>query len=236
MRYFSLNTDRGPLRDPSIRQAVNESLDRPALAAVDGSIPTDHYLPLGMPGVQADRHVYPIARPNLTKARALMHGRSVRLTLWTCNTPDCEQRAAILRTDLAAIGITVHTRRFRDQYAEGNGYDIRDDSWALDQYDPNDVLGTVMFGQAGYVEPPTTFTDRAWHHRVEQAASLDTNQGRFSAFGKLELQLMRDAAPWAGYAETVEDVLLSARIGQDCAIVNRVYGLDLAALCLSNSG
>jgi ABC-type transport system substrate-binding protein len=232
MRYLSLNTDHEPLSDLSIRQAVNEALDRPALAAVDGSTPTDHYLPLGMPSARTDRHVYPITGPNLTKARALMHGRTERLTLWTCSNAECARRAAILSTDLAAIGITLHTRRFLDQYAEGNGYDLRDDSWPLGHYDPNDVLGTVMFGRAGYIDPPTTFTDPAWHHRVEQAARLDDQHGRLAAFGRLELRIMRTAAPWAAYAQTTEDVLLSSRIGASCAIENPVYGLDLAALCL----
>jgi DNA-binding SARP family transcriptional activator/ABC-type transport system substrate-binding protein len=231
MHYLSLNTDHGPLRDLSIRKAVNEALDRPALAAVDGSTPTDHYLPLGMPGAQTERHVYPITGPDLAEARALMHGRRVRLTLWTCTSDECGRRATILGTDLAAIGITVRTRRFLDQYAGGNGYDLRDDSWPLGHYDPNDVLGNVMFGQAGYIEPPTTFTDPAWHHRVEQAARLDDQHGRLAAFGGLELRIMRAAAPWAAYAQTAEDVLLSSRIDAGCAIENPVYGLDLAALC-----
>jgi YVTN family beta-propeller protein len=231
MRYLSLNTDRGPLRDPSIRRAVNEALDRSALAAIGGDIQTDHYLPSGMPGVQADRHAYRIAGPNLAKARALMHGRTPRLTLWTCTSAQCAQRAKIVRNDLAAIGITVDTRPFQgqDQYAAGNGYDIRDDSWALGEFDPQDMLGAIMFGQPGYIDPPTSFTDPAWHHRVEQAAKLDAKHGRFAAFGRLELRLMGTAAPWAAYAQTSEDVLLSARIG--CAIESPVYGLDLAALC-----
>jgi ABC-type transport system substrate-binding protein len=237
MRYLSLNTDRGPLRDPSIRRAVNEALDRPALAAIDGSLPTDHYLPPGMPGVQADHHVYPVAGPDLARARALMHGRKVRLTLWTCSTAECGQRAKIVRDDLAAIGITVHTRQRQDQYAGGNGYDIRDDSWPLGEYDPNEVLGAVMFGRPGYwVPPPTSFTDPAWHHRVEQAAKLNAEHGRLAAFGRLELRLMRDPAPWAAYAQTSEDVLLSSRIGTGCTIENPVYGLDLAALCLQGNG
>ena len=42
---------------------------------------------------------------------------------------------------------------------------------------------------------------------------------------------MRTAAPWAAYAQTAEDVLLSSRIG--CAVQSPVYGLDLAALCLN---
>jgi DNA-binding SARP family transcriptional activator/ABC-type transport system substrate-binding protein len=231
MQYFSLNTDRGPLRDPSIRRAVNEALDRPALAAIDGGIPTDHYLPPGMPGAQDGRHVYTVTGPDLANARALMHGRSARLTLWTCVSAECRQRATILRNNLAAIGITLRIRPMTDQYAGGNGYDIRDDSWPLSEYDPRNVLGTVMFGQPGYIETPTSFTDPSWRRRVEQAATLDAKQGRFAAFGGLELRLMRTAAPWAAYAQTAEDVLLSSRIG--CAVQSPVYGLDLAALCLN---
>lgn len=230
MRYFSLNTDRGPLHDRSIRRAVNEALDRPALAAIDGSIPTDHYLPPGMPGVQDGRHVYTVTGPDLAKARALMRGRSARLTLWTCASAECRQRATILRNNLGAIGITLRTRPMTDQYAGGNGYDIRDDSWPLSEYDPRNMLGTVMFGQPDYIETPTSFTDPRWRRRVEQAATLDAQQGRFGAFGRLELRLMRTAAPWAAYAQTAEDVLLSSRIG--CAVQSPVYGLDLAALCV----
>jgi DNA-binding SARP family transcriptional activator/ABC-type oligopeptide transport system substrate-binding subunit len=232
MQYLALNTDHGPLRDASIRRAVNEALDRPALAAIDSGLPTDHYLPPGMPGVQDEHHVYPIAAPNLSEARALMHGRTPRLTLWTCTTASCTQRATILQNDLAAIGIKLQTRRFGDVRAAGNGYDIRDGGWYVDEYDPHNMLGVAMFGQPGYVDPPTTFTNPAWHHRVEQAATLDSQHGRFAAFGTLELQLMRDAAPWAAYAQTAEDVLLSARIRAGCAVENPVYGLDLAALCL----
>jgi hypothetical protein len=35
------------------------------------------------------------------------------------------RRATILRNDLAAIGISLHTRRMLNQYAGGYGYDIR---------------------------------------------------------------------------------------------------------------
>jgi DNA-binding SARP family transcriptional activator/ABC-type oligopeptide transport system substrate-binding subunit len=231
MQYFSLNTNHGPLRDASIRRAINEALDRPALASIDGSIPTDHYLPPAMPGVQGGRHVYAVTGPNLARARALMHGRSARLTLWTCASAECRQRATILRNNLAAIGITLGTRPMTNQYAGGNGYDIRDDSWPLSEYDPRNMLGTVMFGEPKYIEAPTSFTDPSWRRRVEQAATLDAEHGRFAAFGRLELRLMRTAAPWAAYAQTAEDVLLSSRIG--CAVESPVYGLDLAALCLN---
>ena len=101
----------------------------------------------------------------------------------------------------------------------------------MDEYDPHNMLGVALFGQPDYVDAPTSFTDPGWHQRVEQVAKLDAEQGRFAAFGRLELRLMRTAAPWAAYAQTAEDVLLSSRVG--CAVQSPVYGLDLAALCLN---
>jgi DNA-binding SARP family transcriptional activator/ABC-type transport system substrate-binding protein len=225
VQFLRLNTDQGPLRDPSIRRAINQALDRPALAAVTGGIATDHYLPPGMPGVQADRHAYPITGPDLAAARTLMHGRTKHLVLWTCPTPECKQRAAIIRGDLAEIGISLSTR----PSGSGNGYDLRDDSWYVDEYDPHNTLGVAMFGQPGYVDP-TPFTNPAWHRRIAKAAKLDAAHGRFTSFGALELQLMHTAAPWAAYAQPTEDVLLSPRLG--CTVQSPVYGLDLAALCL----
>jgi hypothetical protein len=70
-----------------------------------------------------------------------MHGRTPQLTLWTCTTASCVQRATILQNDLAAIGINLQTKRYRDVRAAGNGYDIRDDGWYLDEYDPHNMLG-----------------------------------------------------------------------------------------------
>ena len=64
-----MNNARGPLRDVSVRKAINYAIDRPGLAAVLGEIPTDHYLPAGMPGARLDRHVYPHGRADLA-ARA----------------------------------------------------------------------------------------------------------------------------------------------------------------------
>jgi ABC-type transport system substrate-binding protein len=66
------NTEHGPLRDVRLRRAVNFALDRPALAAAFGDAPTDRYLPPMMPGAR-DGHVYPIDRPDLARARSLMH-------------------------------------------------------------------------------------------------------------------------------------------------------------------
>ena len=74
--FFYLNTHRSLFSDVRVRQAVNDAIDRRALAAIGSGFqalpeqPTDHYLPPGMPGYRA-AHVYPLT-PDLAEARRLV--------------------------------------------------------------------------------------------------------------------------------------------------------------------
>jgi serine/threonine-protein kinase len=231
VKFFTLNNSHGPLRDVTLRKAINYAIDRPALSAPFGNIPSDHYLPPQMPGAQLDRHIYPVDRPDLAAARALVRGRHFTLTLFTCDKDDCAQRARILRHDLAAIHISLRVKAFTDQYAQGRGYDIRDDGWYVDEFDPFNALGVPMFGMAGYLDDPT-FVDAGWQRRVRRVDRLATDQGRFARFGRLELAMMRDASPWAAFGQQVDRIFLSSHAG--CTVVNPVYGFDLAAMCINH--
>jgi class 3 adenylate cyclase/ABC-type transport system substrate-binding protein/tRNA A-37 threonylcarbamoyl transferase component Bud32/streptogramin lyase len=230
VRFFSLNTDRGPLEDPTMRRAIGYALDRPALAAVTGAFPDDRYLPVGMPG-RSSGHVYPIDGPDIARAKALLHGRAPTLTLYTCLEPECAQRARILASNLKAAGIALRIRRFDNPYGEGLGYDLRDDAWYVDEFDPSNMLGVALFGQHLYFEPPTGFTDSTWKSREVAADRIATPAARFKAFGTLENGLMRGPYPWAAYAVPIDPMFLSADLG--CVTLNPVYGLDYAALCTS---
>jgi hypothetical protein len=88
-----------------------------------------------------------------------------------------------------------------------------------------------MFGLSNDLDP--TFTDPRWLHRFQRIDRLRIENGRFDAFGKFDLTMMRTSAPWAAYAQQIDRILLSADTG--CATVSPVYGLDLAALCLTNA-
>jgi ABC-type oligopeptide transport system substrate-binding subunit len=229
VQFFALNTDTGPLRDPTLRRAIGYAIDRPALAAVTGAFPDDRYLPVGMPA-RSTQHVYPVDGPNVARARALLRGRHPALTLYTCDRPDCVQRARILTANLKAVGITLHVRRFEDQYHAAPGFDLRDSTWFVDEFDPVNILGVPMFGQKLYFDVPTGFTDPTWKRRVRAADRLATTNGRFEAFGELERGLMRGPSPWAAFADPAERMFLSADVG--CVTMNPVYGLDYAALCV----
>jgi ABC-type transport system substrate-binding protein/class 3 adenylate cyclase/tRNA A-37 threonylcarbamoyl transferase component Bud32/streptogramin lyase len=231
VQFFALNTDAGPLRDPTLRRAIGYAIDRPALAAVTGAFPDDRYLPVGMPA-RSTQHVYPVDGPDVGRARALLRGRHPALTLDTCDRPDCVQRARILTANLKAVGITLHVRRFEDQYHAAPGFDLRDSTWFVDEFDPVNILGVPMFGQKLYFDVPTGFTDPTWKRRVRAADRLATTNGRFEAFGKLERGLIRGPVPWAAFADPAERMFLSADVG--CVTMNPVYGLDYAALCVQD--
>src|SRR5207248_2412111 len=106
----------GPLTNPLVRRAINDAIDRRALAATWGpgvAIVTDQYLPPGVPGFPGNGHAFPLAHPNLAAARMLMRRAHVALpmhaTLLTATDPAAAARAAILARDVKRIGITLTT-------------------------------------------------------------------------------------------------------------------------------
>jgi ABC-type transport system substrate-binding protein len=112
LRMFVLNTSRPLLRDNApLRRAINFAIDRPALVRQFGGYaetPVDHYLPPIMPGYR-NAHVYPVAKPNLTKARALARGhtRGGKLVLYVTTRREVQAQAQIVKQDLKRIGLNV---------------------------------------------------------------------------------------------------------------------------------
>jgi hypothetical protein len=186
-----------------------------------------------MQGVRTDVHVYPVGRPtaaDVAKARALVGNGTAHALLATCQQPDCDARARILRQDLARIGVRLTVRTFNSvQATSAPRSDILDTGWYLDEYDPINVLGPIFGAQSPYYTP---FRDPHWRRRVEAAAALPP-PARFHAFGGVELGLMRDAAPWAAYARASVPAFFSGRLG--CIRFSPVYtGPDIAGLCLGD--
>ena len=122
--FFYLNTHRSLFSDVRVRQAVNDAIDRRALAAIGSGFqalpeqPTDHYLPPGMPGYRA-AHVYPLT-PDLAEARRLVaeaHAGGSTAVLYTSDIFPAPEQAQIVKNDLAKIGIDVQIHTF-----PGNAY------------------------------------------------------------------------------------------------------------------
>jgi class 3 adenylate cyclase/ABC-type transport system substrate-binding protein/streptogramin lyase len=227
--FLGFNVKQGIFRDLRWRRAVNYAIDRPALAAVTGGRASDHYLP-PMQRVRTAVHVYPVRAPtpgDIAKARALVGNASASALLATCQETRCRARAQILKQDLARIGIHLKVRTYNSvQSGPPPGYDLVDGGWLVDEFDPINVLGIF----AGAQNPQSTFDDPYWRRQVDAAASLPP-PARFRAFARVELALMRDAAPWAAYATVGTPAFFSGRLG--CIRFSPVYpGPDIAGLCL----
>jgi ABC-type transport system substrate-binding protein len=224
----------GVFTDASLRRAVNFAIDRRRLAAARNETPTQAYLPVGMPGF-TNLNVYPL-RPNVRKARELVGGRHPTATLFTCQRPDCEARAEILRANLTAVGIRLQVKKFENQFeaaaAPGAKWDMLSYGWFNDYPDPFDSLNT-MLDTAGFRQSwdiPVASVSPQMQRALRHAAVL-TGAARFRAYAALQGRLLRDEAPWAAYAMPVLPEFFSARIG--CQIFQPVTGtVDIGSLCV----
>jgi peptide/nickel transport system substrate-binding protein len=234
--YIVLNTHRPLFRNARLREAVNYAINRRALARV-GPIfggppdrPTDHYLPPGMPGA-TNTPTYPLT-PNLAAAKRLAGNQQRTAILYTCNNPTCRQLTQIIKTNLAAIGITVIAKTFplpaltQRAGTPGEPFDLSlTEGWAADYPDPYDFLNYVL-ETGGQVAPP--FHDPNYTPKLAAAAQL-TGPTRYLTYGKLATQIARNAAPWIAYGNFTSQDFFSSRIG--CQTYQPVYGTDLTNLC-----
>ena len=233
-QYLLLNSRRPLFATARMRRAVNFAVDRSALAATAGQgfsgLPTDQYLPAGMPGYR-DADIYPLGRPNLARARRLAgHGRH-HAVMYTCNRPACARVAEIVRADLRRIGIDVAIKPFAlvpmfvHEFTRGAPFDIGWFGWALDFLDPSDFLGVPFNGSD--VDFPGADAQR-YKARLAAASRL-TGEARLRAYGQLDIAIARNAAPVVAFADITADDFFSARIG--CQVFQPIYGMDLGALC-----
>jgi ABC-type transport system substrate-binding protein len=233
-RFLQLNTARGPFVDARLRRAVNYAIDRRALAAADGSVPSDAYLPPGLPSAGGAR-VYPLS-PELAQARKLAHGFRGTVVLYTCRAPHCTTTARIVRANLAPLRISVKVVQFEDPFTAaqrpGAAYDILVNGWAYDWPDPYDVLN-VFLDPNGFRPdwaPPAMRIPSRYRQALERAAVL-RGPAREATYRRLSVRLAREVAPFAVYSTPVLPEFFSARVG--CRVEQPVVGaVDIGALCV----
>ena len=238
VQYLVFNTARGPFADARLRRAVNYALNRNALAAEPSAglveRPTDQYLAPGLPGFR-DVPIYPPGG-DLTRARRLAGRRHRHAVLIVDKNAPFLQRAQIVQSDLAKIGIDVDiqalsvTDKFKREFR--GDWDLAPTGWTPDFDDPSDVLNALLRGS--HLPPALTvnfahFDDPAYNRRLDAAARL-IGPARYTAYAKLDADLAGNAAPMAAFGVWPNRDLFSARIG--CQNYQPLYGIDLAALCV----
>jgi peptide/nickel transport system substrate-binding protein len=240
LRMFALNVERPLFRgNLQLRQAINFAIDRAAMARERGvrtGFLTDQYLPPRMPGFRQE-HIYPLKRPNLAKARALARGntRSGKAVLYACSDETCSRQAAVLRSNLAQIGIEVEVKQFpgpvlfSKMRTRGEPFDIGWIGWLSAYPDPGRL--SCLFDGAMIDRPAGcnfSFFDSPRYNRLLRSAGRLTGRARARAYARLDVDIARNAAPAVAFAYDNTLTLVSSRTG--CVIVNP--DLDLAAVCL----
>ena len=239
---FVLNTSRPLFKNNlPLRRAVNFAIDRAALVRARGphwGRAFDHHLPPTLPG-SAQTHIYPLARPDLAKARALAQGRTRggHATLYACTKVFCTDAAQILRDNLKAIGLDVEIQKFPSpivfqKYAtSGEPFDIGliglfnstppDPETQLSYLFDGRTIGVPGFGNYSYFQSPH------YNRLLDKGARLGPRR-RYRFYGRLDIDLARNAAPMAVYAVANVFTFVSKRTG--CVVANP--NLDLTAVCL----
>ena len=237
---IAFNTRRPPFSDARVRRAASYALDRARLAAVWSEPPTDRYVPPAIPGPDPGQ-VYPLAAPDLARARRLMRGRGpVSATLYFCGEPANERIAAIVRDNLRPLRIDVTPAPSLDclqgpdpKAAEA---DLMLVTRAIPELDPAPFMQAIVgdtepFGPGG---GPVTWDDAEFRQQLDRARRLPPER-RLGEYARLERELLRGPAPYAAFASFVAPEYRSARVG--CPLVQGAYAvLDLAALCPRSPG
>jgi peptide/nickel transport system substrate-binding protein len=241
IQMLMLNTERPLFRDNAkLRKAVSLAIDRRAVInAVSphfGS-PADQFFSRGVAGFR-DVRIYP-DRGNLRKARALAKGRtrSGKAVFYGPDIPANVAQAHVIRDRLRRIGLEVEIRPFPEAVsAQKLGvprepFDIGLVRWELRHPSPGQLScwfdGRNVPTALGGCNLSRFNSPR--FNRLLRQAERAIGARRFRLYGKLDIQLARDAAPAIPITHPARAVIVSRRAG--CHRFSRPL-FDLAAVCM----
>jgi ABC-type transport system substrate-binding protein len=174
----------------------------------------------------------------VAKAKALAHGhtRGGKLVLYVPTRVGAPEAAQVIKQNLKRVGLDVEVKTFPltgyfDRLA--NPAEPFDMAWyglGVSLPDPGLVLNDLFDGRSIGKSDNfnlSYFNSPKWN-RALRRASLLTGARRSRAFGRLDVQIARDAAPTVALYVNSALTLVSARTG--CVVVNP--DLDLDAVCV----
>src|SRR6476646_7081646 len=247
VNYLAFNHDR-PLfqgaKGTALAKAINYAIDRKAMLAQGGYLAgkrTDQILPPGLAGFR-DANLYPLKGPDLTTAKKWAAKAGIKpgttVQYYTSNTGSAPLVAQIMQFNLKQIGLNVNSHLFAravqidKEGTRGEPFDITSEGWIADYADPYDFINVLLSGDSLHASNNNNvayFNDPTYNKQMT-AASLLSGAPRYSAYGNLDVAMMKDNPPWAARNNFNDRVLLSGRVG--CFTFNATYSVDLAALCI----
>jgi ABC-type transport system substrate-binding protein len=224
-----------------LRKAVNFAVNRKLIVAqrgFGGGQPADQVL---APGVAGFKHyaIYPNT-PNLTKAKKLAtgHTRDKKVVFYFRNNSTGPPIAAVVQDNLTKLGLNVVPTplprgiQIKKEGTRGEPFDMTLEGWVADYPDPYDFIDVLLNGsniKADNNNNVAYFNDPKYNARMHHAETL-VGAKRYATYRKLDLDISKNAAPWASYANAKNRDFFSSRIG--CYMYHPVFLFDLARACL----
>ena len=230
--YFALNTSRPALAKLNLRQAVNYAIDRPSMLRVAGKYAgkrTDQILPPNVQGFR-DVNIYPIKGANPTKGRQLARGAKDDITLLYTTSPISVSRAQILKYNLEQIGLNVTLKpqpfavAIKTAGTKGSDFDMFLIAWFADYPDPFDFINVLLDGQniQDANNSNYSYLNSPKYNKMMTDASKLSGAARYDAYGKLDVDMMQNGAPWAPLSNGNVREFISSRVSN--YIFHPVYG------------
>lgn len=138
-----------------------------------------------------------------------------------------------MKRNLAEIGLEVEvtgipiSAYFGRLGAPDASYDLAFYPWAADYFDAYSYINLLLDSRFIGGTNAARFQSSKYDRLMRRAARLQ-GRARYEAYGKLDVQLARDAAPLLAVDYVSAATLVSKRVG--CVVLNPT--LDLAAVCL----
>ena len=230
--YFALNTSRPAMGKLNLRQAVNQAIDRPSMLRVAGKYAgkrTDQILPPNMQGFR-DANIYPIKGANPAKGRQLARGASDEITVLHTTSPTSVARAQIIKFNLEQIGLKVQLKpqpfavAIKTAGTRGSDFDMFLIAWFADYPDPFDFINVLLDGQNIQAANNSNYSylNSPKYNKAMVDASKLSGAGRYDAYGKLDVDMMTNAAPWAPLSNGNVREFISNRVSN--YLFHPVYG------------
>jgi ABC-type transport system substrate-binding protein len=162
--------------------------------------------------------------------------RDGKAVLYCRNRAPAPAVCQVAQANLREIGLDVDIKLepragYLDFTRRGEPFDLVYWSWHMDYFDPYDFVFLVD----GETIRPTgnvnlSYFDHPGFNRRMARANALSGAARYRAFSRIDVDVMRDAAPVAVYGVPNDRRYVSARTG--CFHHHPVYGPDLSAICV----
>jgi peptide/nickel transport system substrate-binding protein len=236
LRFLLLNTRRGSLADPRVRQAVSVAVDRTRLAEIANAEPRTRILGPGIPGY-TPKPLAP-ATGDVAEARRLLEGTNAKIVVGVPSGEAAQgaELSRALEARFEEVGIDATFRFMLDPYSAapkpGSSLNAVYAGWAPDFADGYSALKLIASPRTpGYFYPPW-FSDEAALDAIDRADAM-TGDARADAWRAVDDRLSTEDVPLVPLF-TLPGVpqLFAAEVG--CQVYMPLFqGLvDLSALCL----